>query len=128
MTDGKVVIIGKVIKGDGRGRTLGYPTANIAVPDGFAAANGVYAASVEVDGARYGAMVNLGIKPTFGGCGRVLELHLFDFSGDLYGREVTVELVEYIRPEQRFPTLEALRARIEKDEREIKTLFDHLVI
>ncbi len=122
MTDGKVVIIGKVIKGDGRGRTLGYPTANIAVPDGFAAANGVYAASVEVDGARYGAMVNLGIKPTFGGCGRVLELHLFDFSGDLYGREVTVELVEYIRPEQKFPTPDALRAQIEKDKIKIENI------
>jgi riboflavin kinase/FMN adenylyltransferase len=108
------------------GRELGYPTANIAVADSLEMADGVYAAWVEVAGRRYGAMANLGVKPTFGGeagaTQRVLELHLFDFSGDLYGREVTAELCRFIRPEHRFSSPEELRARIEKDEEIIKNL------
>ncbi len=60
-------ITGTVVKGDGRGRTLGYPTANISVPEGLSAENGVYAAVVELGGERYGAMANLGVKPTFSG-------------------------------------------------------------
>ncbi len=114
---------GTVIEGDGRGRVLGWPTANIAVPEGFEAADGVYAAVVEVAGARRGAMANLGVKPTFGAGGeRVLELHLFDFEGDLYGREVTAELVERIRPEQKFETSAALQAQIEKDKKTIENI------
>jgi riboflavin kinase/FMN adenylyltransferase len=121
-------IRGRVVKGDGRGRTLGYPTANIAVEGGLDAADGVYAARVRVEGGDHGgiyrAMANLGVKPTFsdGGGGRVLELHLFDFEGDLYGREVTAELREFIRPEQRFPTPDALRDRIAEDEKQIKNI------
>ncbi len=118
-------IHGTVVKGDGRGRTLGYPTANVAVDAGLDAADGVYAALVEIEGSegRYGAMANLGVKPTFSaGDARVLELHLFDFQGDLYGRELTAELCEFIRPEQRFATPEALRTQIAKDEETIKNI------
>jgi riboflavin kinase/FMN adenylyltransferase len=106
---------------------LGYPTANIAVDADLDAVNGVYAARVRVEGKEYGAMANLGVKPTFsGGKGaRVLELHLFDFEGDLYGRELAIELGEFIRPEQRFPIPEILRAQIAEDEETIKTLLNH---
>ena len=117
-------ITGTVVKGDGRGRTLGYPTANISVPEGLSAENGVYAAVVELGGERYGAMANLGVKPTFsGGAGaRVLELYLFGFGGDIYGCDLVADLVEFIRPEQRFATPEALRAQIEKDKVEIEKI------
>jgi FAD synthase len=103
---------------------LGYPTANLAVEAGVAADNGVYAAMVEVEGRRYGAMANLGVKPTFskGEGGRFLELHLFDFDGDLYGRELTAELVRFIRPEKKFPTPDALRTQIAKDQTEIEQI------
>ncbi len=117
-------IRGTVVKGDGRGRALGYPTANIVVGTDFDAADGVYAALVEIEGERrYGAMANLGVKPTFSGGGkRILELHLFDFNGDLYGRELTAELRDFIRPEQRFASPEALRTQIAKDEETIKNI------
>ncbi len=116
-------ITGQVVEGSKMGRELGYPTANIAVDDIFAADNGVYAAQVEVGGKRYGAMANLGIKPTFPKSGgRVLELYLFDFSGNLYGCEITAELVRFIRPEQRFASPEALRIQIAKDEKIVKNI------
>ncbi len=117
-------ITGRVIEGSKVGRELGYPTANIAVPASLAAADGVYAATVELDGQRWGAMANLGVKPTFsnGEVARVLELHLFDFEGDLYGRELTAELREFIRPERRFPTPEALRVQISEDETIVKNI------
>ncbi len=119
-----MIITGKVVKGDGRGRGLGWPTANMSVPPGFAAADGVYAAWVEVDGVRRGAMANLGVKPTFGGGdgARLLELHIFDYEGDLYGREIRAELVERIRSEQKFKNPSALRTQIAKDEKIAKNI------
>ncbi len=139
-------IVGRVVAGSKIGRTLGYPTANLAVPAGFDAVDGVYAARVRVikrdvdrvasDGAGgvddsgaerfYDAMANLGVKPTFskkdGNEARILELHLFGFEGELYGRELTAELRDFIRPEQRFATPTALRTRIAKDEKLIKKI------
>lgn len=131
-------ITGQVVGGSRIGRTLGYPTANIAVPDGFEGADGVYAARVRIvgcdtdsgddgDGDRAGkihdAMANLGVKPTFSDAGtRILEIHLFDFTGDLYGRRLEADLLEFIRPEQRFPTPEAIRTQIEKDKELIKNI------
>jgi riboflavin kinase/FMN adenylyltransferase len=123
-------VSGCVVAGSRLGRELGYPTANIAVGADFEAADGVYAAWVEIDGRRRGAMVNLGVKPTFSGGGaghggggeRVLEIHVFDFEGDLYGRELTVELLDFIRPERRFATAEDLRGQIAQDEKTIKNI------
>ena len=118
-----MIIRGRVVEGSKVGRVLGYPTANIAVDAGLDSADGVYAAWVSVDGRQYGAMANLGVKPTFSdGGARVLELHLFDFEGDLYGADLTVELIRFIRPERRFPTPEALRFQIAEDEKQIKNL------
>lgn len=117
----KVKLRGTVVKGNEIGRELGYPTANMLVDSTLDAANGVYAAIVEFDGRRYGAMANLGVKPTFSTDGqRVLELHLFDFEGDLYGREITAELGEFIRSERRFDTPEALREQIAEDEKTVR--------
>ncbi len=121
-------VTGKVVKGEGRGRGLGWPTANLVISNQLAAKDGVYAARVEVggaDGKQYNAMAYLGAKPTFKGTApapRVLELHLFDFEGDLYGRPITAELKKFIRKEQKFATSEALRTQIAKDQKTIKTI------
>jgi FAD synthase len=106
---------------------LGYPTANVSVDAGLDVANGVYAATVDVDGRSYKAVANLGVKPTFRredaqDAQRLLELHLLDFEGDLYGRTITAELLEYIRPERRFASPEALKAQIATDEKIIKNI------
>ncbi len=112
-------ISGRVAEGSRIGRGLGYPTANIPVGEDFAAANGIYAAAVEYGGRRYGAMAYLGVKPTFSGGTRILELHLLDFSSDLYSENLTAELLEFIRPERKFASPEELRAQIEKDKKTI---------
>lgn len=114
------IFSGTVINGNKIGRRLGFPTANIAVDPADEVANGVYAATVSVGGKAYDAMVNVGMKPTIGGsANRILEAHLFDFGGDLYGKNIRVELGQFIRPEQRFDSLDALRRQIESDRNEI---------
>jgi riboflavin kinase/FMN adenylyltransferase len=116
-------VSGRVVEGNKVGRELGYPTANIVVDEEPEAESGVYAAVVEFDGQQYGAMANFGVKPTFSkGGDRILELHIFDFEGDLYGRHLRVELGDFIRPEKKFPTPEALRMQIARDEKTIKNI------
>jgi len=124
-------LTGRVAEGRGIGRRLGYATANIATDQALSTVrNGVYAAWVwragegEAEGAgcegvgrRYGAMANLGVKPTFEDGGeRILEVHLFDFEGNLYGERLTVELVRFIRPERKFASTDKLAAQITKDQ------------
>jgi FAD synthase len=111
-------ITGRVVRGEQLGRRLGYPTANIAVDGGFAAADGVYAAWVWLDGDGDGGGNGDGGE----GGDRFLELHLFDFADDLYGRELTAELIGFVRPEKKFPTPAALRSQIKRDESKIKTI------
>lgn len=118
-------IRGRVTEGNRIGRNLGYPTANIEVSGSVEAPDGVYAAAVRFDGKEFGAMANLGVKPTFTeGEHRVLELHLLGFSDDLYGKELEAELLEFIRPERKFASPDELRAQIKKDEELIKKLLD----
>ena len=109
---------GTVIKGDQRGRTLGFPTANVRV-DGsiLLPADGVYAGRVELpSGERRDAALSLGTRPHFFNDGDLLlEAHLIDFSGDLYGQEVNVSFEKNLRPQQKFENLEALVAQLEKD-------------
>ncbi|WP_295936758.1 riboflavin kinase [uncultured Alistipes sp.] len=119
---GRVVVEGVVEHGRRLGHELGFPTANIAVPVGIEAADGVYHARVEVDGIEYNAMSNLGTNPSVGGAERRLETHILGYDGDLYGRRLCVELLEKIRDEERFATLEELRAQIEKDKEYILRL------
>lgn len=106
---------GVVVKGQQRGRTIGFPTANVATPNELRPAAGVYAIRVRARAGWYGGACNLGVKPTFGGSDVTLECHLFDFSGDLYGQSLRVEFLARLRPEQRFAGLEALKAQIERD-------------
>ena len=107
---------GTVIHGDGRGRSIGFPTANLHVPARLAVpGNGVYAAWAEVGSIRHPAVVNIGVRPTFGLDRRAVEAHLLDFEGDLYGRELTLSFVARLRSEQKFDSIENLVAQIARD-------------
>jgi len=118
-------ITGEVVGGNRLGRRLGFPTANLAVGESVPARNGVYAAHFTVDGKVWPAMVNLGRKPTVGsGLDRVLEAHVLGFDGDLYGRTVTVDLLEFIRSERKFGSVEELRRQIEADRAQIVRFFE----
>jgi riboflavin kinase/FMN adenylyltransferase len=108
-------IDGRVEKGDQRGRTIGFPTANVALGNFLRPLRGGYAMRASFDGKRYDAIANLGLRPTFGGLADRLEVHLFDFAGDLYGKRICVEFIAYLRPEQKFSGLDELKARIEAD-------------
>jgi len=109
---------GTVMAGDRRGRTLGFPTANLRQLEGLAPARGVYATWAWHGGQRHRAVANLGVRPTVDGVDAVdvvLEVHLLDFTGDLYGATLDVEFAAYIRGEQAFSDLDALRAQIARD-------------
>jgi riboflavin kinase/FMN adenylyltransferase len=111
---------GRVVRGAGRGRTIGVPTVNLELPPAAARKllppDGVYAARVTLpDGRRFGGMMNQGPRPTFGDQARALEIHLFDFEGELYGETVDVEWVRRLRAVQAFPSREALVAQLERD-------------
>jgi riboflavin kinase / FMN adenylyltransferase len=111
------LVAGTVVEGERRGRTIGVPTANLATPPGKALPNGVYAVSVDVPGrGRYGAMANVGPRPTFEGAAPSLEAHLFEFDGDLYGQRLVVRLHARLREGRRFDGLDDLRAQLERDE------------
>ncbi len=107
---------GVVQHGDSRGRGLGFPTANVAPESPVLPPDGVYAVEAILDGRVFGGVANLGTRPTFGGdAKRLLETHLFDFEGDLYGRELEVAFVSRIRDERKFADAAELRAQIARD-------------
>ncbi len=106
---------GVVVRGDQLGRTIGYPTANIRVPEGKALPLGVFAARTIIDGQAYPGMANVGYRPTVDGRELRFEVNLFDFDGDLYGQEVQVKFWHYLRGETRFSGLDALRAQLAQD-------------
>jgi riboflavin kinase/FMN adenylyltransferase len=106
---------GTVVSGAGRGRTLGFPTANVAPDRPVLVAPGVYACTAEVGGAKQRAVVNIGVRPTFGEDTLAIEAHLLDFSGDLYGQTFRLTFVARVREERKFPSVDALRAQIAAD-------------
>jgi riboflavin kinase/FMN adenylyltransferase len=108
-------IVGSVAAGAGRGRTLGFPTANIAPDRQLLIPTGVYLGRVSVDGRPRPAVVNVGVRPTFGETILAIEAHLLNFSGDLYGRTVRLELLDRLRDEMRFGSVDELKAQIERD-------------
>ena len=111
-----LVVEGIVTPGRQIGQTIGFPTANIPIDEG-ACERGVYRTQVQVEGIDevFDAMSNVGYNPSVGGSELRLESHLFGFEGDLYGRRIWVQLVEKIRDEIRFDSVEELRAQLEKD-------------
>ena len=106
---------GEVVQGEARGRTLGFPTANIAAERPLLIPAGVYACRLHVEGTVHRAVLNAGVRPTFGEKVFTLEAHVLDFSGDLYGRIVRLELIRHIREERKFAGVEALKAQIAAD-------------
>ncbi len=107
---------GTVVHGDARGRTIGFPTANIANEVECLPALGVYAVRARLpDGIWRPAALNLGVRPTFNGVGQRVEVHILDWAGDAYGQPLDVDIVRRIRGEQRFPSMEALVAQIRAD-------------
>ena len=108
-------LTGDVVRGEGRGRTLGFPTANLSGVDVLAPAAGVYAASCDVDGRRFAAALHVGPRPTFRGDPPTVECHLLDFSGDLYGRRLSVDLLARVRGVREFDGSDALKRQVADD-------------
>ena len=115
----RVTVRGVVQRGRELGRTIGFPTVNVALPADITIADGVYRSQVRVGEVSYLAMSNVGCNPSVGGNERRVESHLIGFEGDLYGREIEVTLLERLRDEQRFEDLAALRAQLERDKEQI---------
>jgi riboflavin kinase/FMN adenylyltransferase len=113
------MITGPVVHGDGRGRTLNLPTANILIPDEkILPAFGIYACRGWVDGQSHPAATSIGVRPTFytdAPPAPTIEAHLLDFNSNLYGREVKLEFLEYLRPGEKYTSVEALLEQIGRD-------------
>ncbi|HLH20984.1 MAG TPA: bifunctional riboflavin kinase/FAD synthetase [Chloroflexota bacterium] len=109
-------LAGEVLGGAQRGRQLGFPTANLVPPaEQVLPAHGVYAGRATVEGTTYASVANVGTRPTFGEDRPLIEVHLLDYAGDLYGRHLAFDFVERVRTIRRFESIEALRAQITAD-------------
>jgi len=108
-------VSGRIAEGQKLGRTLGFPTANFTLGEIIEPRHGVYATRAFVDGKEFAAVSNFGRRPTVGSDAPLLETHLLDFDGDLYGKTLEVAFVDFIRDEQKFDGLDALKAQIAKD-------------
>ena len=115
-------VLGEVLHGRKLGRTLGVPTANLALDPSSRLAHGIYAVRVAVEGAVHGGVASFGRRPTFDNGPPLLETFLFDFDGDLYGKTIEVDFVDWIRGEAKFDTVEALVARMRIDAAEARTI------
>ena len=118
-------VSGEVMMGDQRGRTLGFPTANLDVwKKQILPANGVYAAYGTVDGERYKAATNVGVRPTVDDRRLVVEAHLLDFEGDIYGKTLVVDFIRRVRDERKFPDLASLTRQIDVDVAKVASLLE----
>jgi riboflavin kinase/FMN adenylyltransferase len=118
---------GVVAHGEGRGREIGYPTANLAVQDPrkLVPKRGVYATTVRLPtGTVCGGMMNIGRRPTFDEMEVTVEVHLFDFDGDLYGETLSVQFLQRLRDEQKFDSPDALAMQLSEDERHCRTIVE----
>lgn len=115
---------GLVIKGQQIGRSIGFPTANIHIPNDYKLIpkDGVYAVEASVDGTLYKAMLNIGNRPTVDGTKKTVEANLFDFQGDLYDKQITVYFHEFLREERKFESLEALKNQLFQDQKAARSL------
>ncbi|WP_296701517.1 bifunctional riboflavin kinase/FAD synthetase [Algoriphagus sp.] len=115
---------GLVIKGQQIGRSIGFPTANIHIPNDYKLIpmDGVYAVEALVNGSLFKAMLNIGNRPTVGGTKKTVEAHLFDFQGDLYDKQITIYLREFLRKEKKFDNLEELKKQLALDQKRAKSL------
>lgn len=114
-------ISGIVKKGDSRGASLGFPTANIYPKNEIILRNGVYAAYVYIKSKRYRSAVNVGFNPTFSGKEKHIEAFLIDFDGDIYGEKIEIEFVDFVRSEKRFRRIQDLVKQIQRDVKYVKS-------
>jgi len=119
-------IDGEVVRGDGRGRQLGFPTANLRTGNDQVLPNGIYATIATVGGVSHRAVTSIGIRPTIGDDRFAIETFLLDGAHDLYGARLRVEFVKWLRPEVRFESLDALKAGIARDCADAAALFDRM--
>jgi riboflavin kinase/FMN adenylyltransferase len=106
---------GEVVEGHHRGRSIGVPTANLRCEDQLIPCDGVYAGRCTIDGMTHAAAVSIGRTPTFGEDRRQVEAHLIDFDGDLYGKTIEIELIDWLRDQIKYPNVEALKEQIARD-------------
>ncbi len=116
---------GTVVKGQQLGRTIGYPTANIQPDDRhqLIPANGIYAATIEINHAIFKASLYIGTRPTLNGETRTIEAFIFDFDEDIYDQNVKLNFVKYIRPDKKLESLDALKSQIAKDNKKVLAVF-----
>ncbi len=114
--------VGIVEKGQQLGRTIGFPTANLRMGDVMAPRHGVYAVQVELEEKSFQGVANFGRRPTLGAGDPLLEVHLFDFEEEIYGKRLIVQFFDFIREEQKFDSLDALKAQITKDCAQVRQL------
>ena len=120
------ILSGEVVTGRKLGRTLGIPTANLSIPEGVVQLPfGVYACMAEAEGKSYMAVTNIGNRPTVGGHRITVEPWLLDFDGDLYGKRLTLSFYAFLRPEQKFPSLDALKEEIIKNAAQTRKFFEN---
>jgi riboflavin kinase/FMN adenylyltransferase len=115
MLDGPWFVTGEVIHGEKRGRDLGYPTANIRLDKNCALKHGIYAVRVGMGGKRLDGVASFGRRPTFDNGAPLLEVYLFGFEGDLYGAELDVAFISFIRDELKFDSIDALVRQMNDD-------------
>lgn len=120
------IMNGTVVHGDKRGKSIGYPTANIQPENEkkVTPKKGVYAVWVRVDDEYFGGMMNIGERPTFEGTSHTLEVHIFDFENDIYGKDIQIQFVERIRDEKKFSGVDELVAQLGDDENQVRKILN----
>ena len=119
---------GTIVEGRKRGKTIGYPTANMVTDNELIPPHGVYATTTTIDGVVHAGLTNIGVRPTFNETETTIETHLLRYSGDLYGQRVRLSFVQRLRDERRFDSVDALRAQIDADERRANHLFSRITV
>jgi riboflavin kinase/FMN adenylyltransferase len=119
---------GTIVEGRKRGKTIGFPTANMVTENELIPPHGVYATTTTIDGVVHAGVTNIGVRPTFNETEPTIETHLLRYSGDLYGRPVRLSFVQRLRDERRFDSVDALRAQIEADQRRAEHLFSRISV
>jgi riboflavin kinase / FMN adenylyltransferase len=119
---------GIVIKGQQIGRSIGFPTANVHIPNDYKLVphDGVYAVTATLGENQYNGMLNIGNRPTVDGQSKTVEVHLFDYEGDLYDERITIYFQHYLRAEKKFANLDALKAQLELDQQHAKQIFRNI--
>jgi riboflavin kinase/FMN adenylyltransferase len=121
-------IDGTIVTGRGRGREIGFPTANLRTGNELLPPYGVYATMLTVDGIVHSGITNIGVRPTFGESDVAIETHLLAYQGDIYGKTVRLTFVQRLRDERKFPDVDALRQQIDADRRRAERLFSGIAI